>query len=160
MERFEIEDIVAQDPRGVVFRARIRSSDTPVAIRRFSPFGEDGGGLDHEEAAAFRIAASRLAKLDHPALRRVIEGSVDPIDGLPYLVSEWIEGESLADVLDGEKLDPALVIDVMRLALEVSLVLSEVLGEEALWVETDPATVLVGDAESGRGFTFWISPFK
>ncbi|MEP2774784.1 MAG: hypothetical protein ABJQ29_16520 [Luteolibacter sp.] len=160
MERFEIEDIVEQDTHGVVFRARITSSGTPVAIRRFFPFGRDGDGLEAEEAVAFGIAASRLAKLYHPALRGVVEGSVDPIDGMPYLVSEWIEGEPLPDILKGEKLDPASVIDVMRLALEVSLLLSNVLGEEALWIETDPESILVGTVESGRGFTFWISPFK
>ncbi|MGJ8644856.1 MAG: hypothetical protein ACSHX9_15720 [Luteolibacter sp.] len=160
MERFEIEDIVAQDAQGVVFRARMAPSGDLVAIRRFFPFGKDGEGLEKEEGIAFGIAASRLATLNHPALRRVIEGSIDPIDGIPYLVSEWIEGRTLPDVLSSEKLEPALVNDVMRLALEVSLVLSKVLGEEALWIETNPESVLVGDTESGRGFTFWISPFK
>lgn len=157
MERFEIEDIIAQDSHGVVFRAYVRSSGTPVAIRRFFPFGKEGEGLEKDEAIAFGIAASRLASLHHPALRRVIEGAVDTIDGMPYLVSEWIEGETLPNTLNGEKLDPALVVEVMRLALEVSLVLSEVLGEELLWVETHPESILVGDAESGRGFTFWLS---
>lgn len=160
MERFEIEDMVAQDPQGVVFRARIQSSGAPVAIRRFFPFGRDGKGLEEEEAIAFSIAATRLASLKHPALRSVIEGSVDPIDGMPYLVSEWIEGVTLPDALNGDEPDLIHIVEVMRLALEVSLVLSDVLGEEALWVETDPQSILVGDEESGRGFTFWISPFK
>lgn len=160
MKRFEIEEMVAQDTHGVVFRAHDTSSEAPVAIRRFFPFGRDGDGLAEDEGIAFSIAASRLATLDHPALRRVIEGSVDPIDGMPYLVSEWIEGVTLPHALAGENLDPSHIIDVMRLALEVSLVLSDVLGEEALWVETDPHSILIGDAGSGRGFTFWISPFK
>lgn len=160
MERFEIEDIVAQDAKGVVFHGRMIDSGDLVAIRRFFPFGKDGEGLEKEEGIAFSIAASRLATVSHPALRRVIEGSVDPIDGMPYLVSEWIQGQTLPDVLGHEYLDPALVNDVMRLALEVSLVLSNILGEEALWIETTPESILVGDTESGRGFTFWISPFK
>lgn len=159
MERFEIEDIVAQDEQGVVFRARMSPSGDFVAIRRFFPFGKDGEGLEKEEGIAFGIAASRLATLDHPALRSVIEGAVDPIDGMPYLVCEWVEGKTLPDVLDSDKLEPAMVIDVMRLALEVSLVLSSVLGEEALWIETNPESIIVGDSASSRGFTFWISPF-
>ena len=71
MERFEIEEIVAQDTHGVVFRARIISSGTPVATRRFFPFGKEGEGLMKEEGIAFGIAASRLANLNHPALRGV-----------------------------------------------------------------------------------------
>ncbi len=57
-------------------------------------------------------------------------------------------------------MEPALVIDVLRIALETSIVLSHVLGEEAVWVETEVESIVVGTSESGRGFTFWISPFK
>jgi hypothetical protein len=158
MEHFQIEEIIAQDTRGVVVRALIKSSGSPVAIRRFFPLGKEGEGLGEEESAAFVNTASRLIGLMHPALRTVIEGAVDPIDGMPYLVSEWIGGETLPKVLNGMTLEPARVFDLMRLALEVSLVLSEALDEEALWVSTDPDSIIVGDEESGRGFTFWVTP--
>ncbi|MEZ4626080.1 MAG: hypothetical protein R2843_15115 [Thermomicrobiales bacterium] len=45
-------------------------------------------------------------------------------------------------------------------ALEVCELLSQVLAEEAVWVETDPSTIIVGSGDSGRGSTFWISPFR
>ena len=67
---------------------------------------------------------------------------------------------SLSEILAGDTLDPALIIDVLRIALEVSIVLSHILGEEAVWVETDVQSIIIGTRESGRGFTFWISPFK
>jgi len=160
MSRFQIEDIVEQDKHGVVFRAHDVESGRIVSLRRFLLFGQDGGGLEKEEALAFENASERLAGLSHVALRSVITGSADPIDGIPYLVTEWVEGMSLSEVLAGESMDPALVIDVLRIALEVSIVLSEVLGEEAVWVETEVASIIIGTKDSGRGFTFWISPFK
>lgn len=160
MSRFEIEDIVSQDQRGIVFRAHDLDRGHTVALRRFLPFGQDGGGLKDEESDAFRIAAQRLLGVTHPALRSVFSGAVDPIDEIPYIVAEWVDGAKLDDVLAGETLDPRLVIQLLRLALEVSLSLSEILGEEAVWVETETDSIFVGSEESGRGFVFWLSPFK
>ncbi len=160
MSRFEIEDIISQDKRGIVFRAHDSEKGHTVALRRFFPFGQDGGGLKEEEAVAFRIAAQRLLGITHTALRSVFSGAVDPIDGMPYIVAEWVDGAKLDEVLNGETLDPRLVIQVLQLALEVSQSLSEILGEEAVWVETETDSIFVGSEESGRGFVFWLSPFK
>ena len=160
MDRFEIEDIVSQDARGIIFRARIRPESTPVNIRRFFPFEGGAEGLEKDEGAAFSLAASRIAALDHPALLSVIEGSIDPIDGIPYLVCEWIDGEKLSDLIAREKLDPTIITYAMQLAIGASLAISDVLGEEALWVETDLDSVLFHNTEDGLNFTFWISPLK
>ncbi len=160
MERFELRDIITQDRNGIVYVARDSVLGRKVSIRRFHPFGPDGGGLERDEALAFEIAAKRLSELQHESLRSVIYGATDPIDGIPYLVSEWVDGESLKTVLADETMEPALVIDVLRIALEMSIILSHVLGEEAVWVETEIESIVVGTQESGRGFTFWISPFK
>lgn len=160
MSRFEIEDILSQDKKGVVFRALDSKKGHAVALHRFFPFGQDGGGLKNEESVAFCVAAKRLRSVTHPALRSVYSGAVDPIDDMPYLVLEWVDGAKLDHVLAGENLDPKLVIQLLRLALEVSLLLSEILGEEAVWVETETDSIFVGSEESGRGFVFWLSPFK
>jgi hypothetical protein len=160
MSRFEIEDIVSQDKRGIVFRAHDLERGHTVALRRFFPFGQDGGGLMEDEADAFRIAAQRLLGVSHPSLRSVFSGAVDPIDEMPYIVAEWVDGAKLDDVLAGENLDPRLIIQLLRLALEVSLSLSEILQEEAVWVETETNSIFVGSEESGKGYVFWLSPFK
>jgi hypothetical protein len=160
MSRFEIEDIVSQDKKGIVFRAHDLEMGHAVALRRFFPFGQDGGGLKEEESVAFRIAAERLVGVSHPALRAIFSGAVDPIDNMPFMVAEWVDGAKLDEVLNGEILDPRLVIQILQLALEVSLFLSEILGEEAVWVDTNTDSIFVGSEESGRGFVFWLSPFK
>jgi hypothetical protein len=160
MSRYEIEEILSQDKRGIIFRAHDSEKGLTVALRRFFPFGQDGGGLKEEEIDAFRIAAERLVGVSHPALRSVFSGAVDPIDNMPFMVAEWVDGAKLGDVLNGETLDPMLVIQILQLALEVSLMLSEILGEEAVWVETAADSIFLGSEESGRGFVFWLSPFK
>ena len=75
MSSFEIEDIVSQDKKGIVFRAHDLEMGHAVALRRFFPFGQDGGGLKEEESVAFRIAAERLVGVSHPALRADLQRS-------------------------------------------------------------------------------------
>lgn len=160
IQRFQIEDLIVQDTSGVVFRALDQETGKVVAVRRFFPFGADGGGLHPEEQTAYTIAVSRLAGLSHPALRSVVCGGCDPVDGMPFIATEWIEGETLASTLANGPLESSAAVQLVTQALEVSELLSHVLAEEAVWVETEIQSIVVGTAESGRGFTFWISPLK
>jgi len=159
-QRFQIEDLIAQDASGVVFRALDMTTDVVVAVRRFFPFGADGDGLNEEQQTAYNIAVGRLAGLDHPSMRSVICGGCDAIDGMPYIATEWIPGKTLATFIKNQPLKPAEAINVLTQALEVSELLSRVLAEEGIWVETDVQTIVVGDEGTGRGVTFWIAPLK
>ncbi|MFK7851587.1 MAG: hypothetical protein AB8D78_11465 [Akkermansiaceae bacterium] len=160
MTRFELEDIVAQSNDGIIYRALDTKSGKAIAIHRFFPFGQNNGGLVGDETAAFEAACERLSNAKHHSLRSVLGGGVDPIDQIPYLVIEWIDGIPLKTLLADEVLEPALVIDILRLTLETSIAISEIFEEEAIWVNTDIESIIVGSEEGGRGFTFCISPRK
>ena len=144
----------------MVFHALDVETGKPVAVRRFFPFGVDGGGLFDEERKGYDLAVTRLAGLRHPGLRAVLTGGCDPVDGIPYVVTEWITGESLEEMLERESFMPAAAVALLDRALEISEALSQVLGEEAVWVETSPAMILEDGEDKGRGFTFCISPMK
>ena len=158
VQRFQIEDLISQDLSGVVFRALDTKTGQIVALRRFFPFGADGGGLLADEQPAYRRAVGRLAGLSHPALRAVICGDCDPVDGIPFIATEWIEGVSLQSLIARDPLPAHSATEVLTQALEVCEQLSQLLGEEAVWVDTDPQSIIVGSSHSGRGFTFWLSP--
>ena len=160
IRRFHIEDLIVQDPSGVVFRALDTETGRTVAVRRFFPFGADGGGLHADEQTAYVIGVGRLAGLRHPALRSVICGGCDPVDGMPFIATEWIEGESLQPIIERGPLSAEDATQVIIQALEVCELLSDALAEEAVWVETELPTIIVGNEPSGRGLTFWISPLK
>lgn len=149
-----------QDASGVVFRAHDSETARTVAIRRFFPFGADGGGLHAEEQTAYEVAVRRLADIHHPALRSVICGGCDPVDGMPFIATEWVEGQPLDEVLGEATMPVEAATLLVSQALEVCELLSHVLAEEAVWVETTLSTIIVSPKESGRGFTFWISPLK
>ena len=159
-QRFQIEDLVIQDSSGVVFRAVDSETQQIVAVRRFFPFGANGGGLDAAEQGAYEIAVTRLAGIAHPALRGVICGDCDPVDGMPFIVTEWVEGTRLQSILERGPLAPAEAVKLLTRALDVCGLLSEVLAEEAVWVETELQSIIVGAESTARGFTFSIAPLK
>ncbi len=160
IRRFQIEELIVQDASGVVFRAQDSETGSMVAVRRFFPFGPDGGGLDEDEQTAYKIAVERLATITHPSLRAVISGGCDPVDGMPFITTEWVEGASFSEIRGDGPVDVEVVKELVDQALEVSEVLSHVLAEEAVWVETALESIVVGSERSGRRFTFWMDPLK
>lgn len=160
VSRFQIEDMVAQDASGVVFRALDSETGLLVAVRRFFPFGVNGGGLSADEQADYNVAVGRLRDIKHPAMRAIICGGCDPVDGMPFIATEWIEGSAIQTYLEQGPLSPAETIHMVSQVLEVCEEISQVFGQEAVWVETDVHTIIVGAEGSGRGVTFWMSPLK
>jgi hypothetical protein len=159
-QRFQIEDLIVQDACGVTFRVTDLETQQPAALRRLFPFGVNGGGLDESEQAAYQRALDQCALVKHPALRAILVGGTDPVDGLPYLATEWVEGLTLQSFVDNAPLSPAEATFLITQALEVCELLSQALGRESVWVETDLNSIVVGASETGRGFTFWVSPMK
>lgn len=160
IERFQIEELIRQDASGVIFRALDSETGKHVSLWRFFPFGVDGGGLHDDEQAAYHIAIGRLSKVIHPAMRTVVCGGCDPVDGMPYLATEWVDGESLPTLLKQGPLTAESAIALISQALEVCELLSHVLAEDAVWIDTDLDSIIIGSEDSQRPFTFWISPFK
>ncbi len=158
--RYEIQEILEQDANGVVFRAVERDGGRDVVLRRFFPFGANGGGLDKEEQEAYAAAVGNLRKLEHPALRKVLDGSCDPVDGVPFLITEWVEGEQLSRRLEQKPLSTASARALLGHAIEASRLLAKVLGKDAVWVETAPDAIILSEGEGGRGVNFWICPFR
>ncbi len=144
----------------MIFRARDLEAGTDVTVRRFFPRGMGEGGLQEEERTAFDIAVQRFTCATHPALRGVIAGGCDAVDGVPFIVSEWLEGTPVSQQIASAPLQPRRAIDILMGALEISEVISELLAEQAVWVETDPASIIEATDDPKRGTTFGISPFK
>jgi hypothetical protein len=152
--------MVAQDASGVVFRALDTETGRQVAVRRFFPFGANGGGLSEAEQADYNAAMEHLAGISHPAMRAIVAGGCDPVDGMPFIATEWVEGQPLQTFLERAPLAPAEAVRLLTLAIEVCWQISQVLGAEAVWIETDVQTIIVGAEGDGRDITFWISPLK
>lgn len=85
---------VGQGAAGIVFRGIHRSFNIPVAVKvlRANQLEADPMGFQR-----FRREAQLLAKLNHPNVVRVWDFEDDP--EFPYLVLEYVEGFSLAELI-------------------------------------------------------------
>jgi len=87
---YEIADVLGQGTMGVVYAARRISDDKKVAVK-FSLANEK------DLEARFRREARILSYFDHPNIMEVLDNGVE--QGLPYIVCERIEGDTLKHVL-------------------------------------------------------------
>src|SRR5262245_54734800 len=86
---------------GVVYRARDRRLDRPVAVK----FVLAGAFADRDERERFLTEARVTARLQHPNIVQVFE--VGDAGGVPYMVLELVEGGTLARAIAGAPLPPA-----------------------------------------------------
>jgi len=110
--RYRVERVLGQGSFGVVYRAFDDDLQRAVAIKApIAPLLARPGAAD-----AYLREARIVASLRHPHIVRVLDfGRTD--DGACYIVSEYIEGGSLADLLErrpspGEAI--ALVADMAQ----------------------------------------------
>ncbi len=97
-DRYELLAEVAIGGMGVVYRAHDRQTGATVALKRLRE-------TDRETVARFAREAEILAGLGHPAIvRYVAHGSEG---AAPFLVMEWVAGETLQDRLDRARLSVA-----------------------------------------------------
>jgi len=93
--RFEVHELLGQGAFGAVYRARDPALGRIVAIKtpRAGYFGSN------EQQERFLREARSAARLNHPSIVQVHEIAVE--DGVPFIVSEYIDGVTLADRLRG-----------------------------------------------------------
>ncbi|MFM2171413.1 MAG: hypothetical protein RI957_1642 [Verrucomicrobiota bacterium] len=156
--RFQIEEILSQDTHGAVFLATDGESGREVLLQRFFPFGAGEHGLEADERVAYDQAIQKMKQLMHPNLRPVIEGGSDPVDGMPFIVTEIHRGMSLGEYLRHCELTVAQGRSLVENALELMGWLEQRFGQSAEWLSFQPADVEVG--QDGASFRFCIDPMK
>src|SRR6476659_6636084 len=91
--RYEVESVIGRGGMGTVYRATDPRIGRPVAIKVLTnAMEEDADGL-----ARFYREAQYTGSLQHQNIVTVYE--LGDQDGLPYLVMEFLEGESLDDIV-------------------------------------------------------------
>ncbi len=91
----------------------------------------------------FKFERRVLAQLDHPNIARLIDGGVTP-DGLPYLVTEFVEGEQLDRWCEQKR--PKLR-ERLRLFLQVCDAVAYAHSELVVHRDIKPGNILI-DAEN------------
>lgn len=105
--RFEIECKVGQGSFGTVYKARDLELGRSVAIK-IPRFGQLSTPL---EMKRFQREARHVAQFRHEGIVSVLD--VGWTDNVPYLVSDFIEGETLAKVIAGRRLPLGEVVHIV-----------------------------------------------
>jgi hypothetical protein len=104
-----------------VWRATDLVLARPVAVKLLRPeFAQDA-----ETLARFRVEARHAGSLEHVGIARVFDYDEPAPGHPPFLVMEYVDGPSLAQVLDGGPLAPGQVLDIVAQAGEALAVAHE-----------------------------------
>lgn len=99
--KYRVLSTLGSGGMGVVFKARDPEVGRDVAIKTLKRTKSDSGDAYQDVITRFRLEARSAGNLRHPNIVTVFEANYQ--DGLPYIVMEYIEGDSLDALLEREK---------------------------------------------------------
>ncbi len=135
LDEYEVREVIGQGGMGVVLKAFEPALCRLVAIKVLSP------------ALAGSATARRRFTREAQAAAAVCHDHVVPIyavrevQGLPYLVMQYVSGESLQDRLD--RSGPLEVVDVVCIGLQTALGLAAAHAQGLIHRDVKPANLLL-----------------
>jgi serine/threonine-protein kinase len=137
--RYEIIKTIGKGAMGVVYKARDPLLDRVVAVKTISSPQGQGRRVRSAFLERFQREAKAAAKMQHPAIVTIFDVGVDEESGAPFMVLEYLPGESLADRLDRVRLPLARCVQV---ALDLASALSFAHRQRIVHRDVKPANVL------------------
>jgi serine/threonine protein kinase len=154
---YEVQEEVGRGGMGVVLKARDPALNRVVAIKVMAQ------SLAHSATARRRFVregrAAAAVRHDHI----VAVHGVNEAGGLPYLVMQYIAGESLQGRLDRQ--GPLPLVEIVRIGHQTAAALAAAHAQGLIHRDIKPANILLQKQESGRkkdekadGTSFLVPP--
>lgn len=136
--RFNIERVIGAGGMGVVFKAHDGELHRSVAVKVLAPH------LANSAAARRRFAreAQAAAAVIHPNVIPI--HNVESDGKLPYLVMQYVAGESLQTRVD--RLGPLPIADVLRIAQQTAAGLAAAHAQGLIHRDVKPANILLEES--------------
>ena len=156
-DRFMLQEKISGGSMGVVYKAMDRrlaeagSEDHWVAVKVLSP-------KLAENVQALRALQQEAAKgrcLVHPNIVRFID--LDRDDDLYFLIMEWLEGRTLADLLDSKD---ASVIDIeasFRIVRQIGDALDYAHSRGIVHADVKPGNIMITPSGDAKLFDFGVA---
>jgi predicted Ser/Thr protein kinase len=110
ISHYQVLDKLGEGGMGVVYRAHDTRLNRDVAVKVLPP----SFAADKDRLRRFTLEAQSAGALNHPNILAIYDIGTD--EGVPYMVSELLEGESLRARLKGGKLGVQKAVDFARQA--------------------------------------------
>ena len=127
--------LISRGGMGVVYRATETDLQRPVAVKLLSAVGLATPAAQ----ARARREAQMLARLRHPHVVQIYRSG--EVDGVPYLVMEWVPGGTLQERLEQGPVPPAKVATIGR---DLALALAEAHALGIIHRDLKPENILLG----------------
>ncbi len=137
--RYEIIKTIGKGAMGVVYKARDPLLDRVVAVKTITSPQQQGRRVRSAFLERFQREAKAAAKMSHPAILTIFDVGVDEDSGSPFMVLEYLPGESLADRLDRVRLPLARCVQI---GLDLASALSFAHRQRIIHRDVKPANVL------------------
>lgn len=146
--RYAFTGIVGEGGMGTVLRATQRDLDRVVAVKcvRLDRFGDDEG------VARFKREAAMLSRVEHPGVVRLY--TVEEWEGLLLIVSEFVEGVSLHERLDGGPLRWATAVELVS---DLARTLSDLHGQGIVHRDIKSENVLLPGGGGAKLIDFGLA---
>ena len=162
-ERYRLDAEIGRGGMSTVYRAFDTVLERPVAIKLM----HREIATDSDQLERFRREARAVAQLSHPHIVTVIDAgeepsahggagqSHEPEVGTPYIVLEYVDGETLKQLIRRE--GPLQITEALAYAIEIARALGA--AHERLIVHRDvkPQNVLIGSEGSAKITDFGIA---
>ena len=144
LDQYKILDLVSKGSMTGVYKA-IHQSGQTVAIKVLP----GSKARDPEALARFRREAKLITKLDHPNMVRAFQ--LGETGNKNYLVMEFLEGETLQEILEVRKTLPPM--EAVRIAHQVMLGLQHLYERGMIHRDINPHNIMLLETVSGRKHT-------
>ncbi|MCH7824732.1 MAG: tetratricopeptide repeat protein [Acidobacteria bacterium] len=131
---YEIGELLGEGGMGSVYRARDTKLGRDVAIKVLLR----NLASDPKLLARFEREAKVLASINHPNIATIY--GFEDVDGTPYLVLEYLEGETLAQALQRGRLPTAAVL---RAGIQIARALEAAHEKDVVHRDLKPSNVML-----------------
>ncbi len=143
-----VERLVAYGGSSEVYAALQSDPPRRVALKLLSPFG----GLSADRRHRFTHEARAYARLRHPAVVALLEAG--EYEGRPYLITEWVDGFTLAELITQRRTSPSQLLSILVQVAD-GLAAAHSLG--LLHRDIKPANVLVSASGEAKLADFGLA---
>ncbi len=141
IDRYEILAELGRGTMGVVYKARDPKIDRIVAIKTILLLGLNASD-EQEYRRRFYEEARTAGRLSHPGIITVFDVEPNPENGKPYIVMEYVEGESLSRLLAHNE-GRLPMGAALRLAQEIAEALHLAHGQGIVHRDIKPENILI-----------------